>query len=137
MQWQQSSSRSDLCTPLDFAITTQVYRPLPLGLASLASGFGPEDSVGMYRDLQLAREGMVLLTDSHLAYLCVSSAEELAGGSPDGHRVGRLLRGLSVRCSCVVVLTRLCVLQFCLPLIEERTSLWCRPPTARRLGGWG
>ena len=112
MQQQQSSFRSDLCTPLGSPITTQVYRPLPLGLASLASGFGPEDCVGMYRDLQLAREGMVLLTDLHLAYLCVSPTEELAGGSPDGHRIGRLLQGLSVRCLCVLVATRIVFLLF-------------------------
>ena len=66
----------------------------------------------MYRDLQLAREGMVLLTDLHLAYLCVSPTEELAGGSPDGHRIGRLLQGLSVRCLCVLVATRIVFLLF-------------------------
>ncbi|KFM26455.1 DNA polymerase theta [Auxenochlorella protothecoides] len=65
----------------------QVYRPSPLGCAALVSGFPPERCMAIHADLQRARECIVLPSDLHLTFLCVSPTDDLI---PDWRRLLQL-----------------------------------------------
>lgn len=45
------------------------WSPLPLGKATLASSLSPTDALTVKRDLEKAREGLVMSTDLHLTFL--------------------------------------------------------------------
>ncbi|KAL6774134.1 POLQ1 [Auxenochlorella protothecoides x Auxenochlorella symbiontica] len=69
----------------------QVYRPSPLGCAALVSGFPPERCMAIHADLQRARECIVLTSDLHLTFLCVSPTDDLI---PDWRRLLQLVNSL-------------------------------------------
>lgn len=64
--------------------TTGTYQPSPLGRAAVASGLPPELCMQIRSDLALARDGFVLTSDLHLAFLCIPATEEL---QPDWRRL--------------------------------------------------